>query len=131
MPSEKINEFAKTLIQQVRDPALRSCDMDCRPECQSIGAQRWRRLGVSESNQLAMTLIADCVDATMFWLLDAIDQGTLKLQFVRGDGSIVDLTSDGLGELGGWYVGSDGFCSKYSGERLSEFVQEENDDEDV
>ncbi len=126
MASQGIEEFAKILVRHVRDAAIHDCDMDCRPECGSVGAKRWRAAGITESALLARIMIPDCIDAAIFWLLDAIDQGTLKLQYIAEDGSVVDLAKEGLGELGGWYVGNDGWRQRYSEVRLNSFVRDED-----
>jgi len=65
-------------------------------------------------------LIPDCVDAALFFLLNAIDQGVLRLQFTAADGKVVDLTSAGDGELAGWYSGEGGWRSRFSAERIAD-----------
>ena len=67
-------------------------------------------------------IIPECVDAALYFLLHAIDDGMLKLQYVAADGKAVDLTSEGLSEMAGWYIGPDGWRSMYSEERFNEFV---------
>jgi len=37
-------------------------------------------------------------------------------------GKVVDLNSEGLGELAGWYTGSDGWRAMYTKERLVDYV---------
>jgi hypothetical protein len=66
----------------------------------------------------ASVLIPDIVDDTVFQLLRALGQGLLKLSFTSSSGNIVDLAEDGLGELGGWYMGIPGWRSTYSEERF-------------
>ena len=117
MPRHEIEEFAKTLVEQVRDQAVSSCDINLRPEARSMTAKRWRRAGVVKNAQTEV-LIPDCVDAALFFLLNAIDQGVLRLQFTAADGNVVDLTNDGNGELAGWYSGQGGWRSRFSGERI-------------
>jgi hypothetical protein len=51
-------------------------------------------------------------------LLQAIDQGLLRLSFTSANGEIVDLAEEGLGELSGWYMGSGGWRASYSHERF-------------
>ena len=63
-------------------------------------------------------VIPDTVDETVFHLLRAIDQGLLKLSFTAANGKKVDLPTDGLGELAGWYMGSGGWRSLHSKERF-------------
>jgi len=58
------------------------------------------------------------VDETLFYLLQAIDQGVLRLSYTDESGQVVDLTEAGLGELSGWYMGSGGWRARYSQERF-------------
>ncbi|MCB9763205.1 MAG: hypothetical protein H6739_25740 [Alphaproteobacteria bacterium] len=58
------------------------------------------------------------MDETLFHLLRAIDQGVLKVQYMASDGSVVDLPSEGLGELAGCYMASGGWRAQHSRERF-------------
>jgi hypothetical protein len=119
MPNPDIEEFAKLLVQQVRDAAIRSCDRKLEAGARGPAAMRWRDL-IRQGNAEAMasTLIPDVVDDTIFHLLHALDEGRLKLSFAAADGKKVDLPEDGLGELGGWYMGIPGWRSSYSQQRF-------------
>jgi hypothetical protein len=120
MPSRQVEEFAKILVREVRDAAIRECDLARRPSAQSIRAKHWRKLGIRECESVAEAIIPDCVDTAIFYLLMAIDQEMLRLQFVTADGEVVDLNRDGFGELAGWYVGDeDGWAAMYSEQRHS------------
>lgn len=66
--------------------------------------------------------IPDVVDCVLFQLLHAIDSGELKLTFRSKSGEIVDLTEDGFSELGGWLLGSDGWCVLYSKTRWTDHI---------
>lgn len=106
MPKPEIEQFAKVLVREVRDTAIRSSDVCLRPDVTHAIAKRWRasaRAGRLES--IATVLIPDVVDQTIFQLLRAIDDGTLKLSFTDSQGRTVDLSEEGLGELAGWYSG--------------------------
>jgi hypothetical protein len=119
MPNAEIEEFAKKLVQQVRDAAIKSCDGALRPNAAYPVAKRWKgtaRDGGLES--IVGVVVPDTVDETVFHLLRAIDQGLLKLSFTAANGKKVDLPTDGLGELAGWYMGSGGWRSLYSQERF-------------
>ena len=60
----------------------------------------------------------------LFFLLKAIDDEGLKLQFVTESGEVVDLSREGLGELAGWYLmSSEGWVANYSKQRLSGFTE--------
>jgi hypothetical protein len=82
-------------------------------------AKRWAK-AASEKNpaDFARVLIPDIVDDTIFYLLQAIDQGSLRLAYTASNGKVVDLTDQGLGELSGWFAGSDGWREMYSKERF-------------
>jgi hypothetical protein len=119
MPKAEIEEFAKTLVREVRDRSIIDCDMLLRPQGNSPVAKRWRdKIKDDSSMDLAVTIIADCIDHTLANLLDAIDSGALPVSFVASNGNVVDLTKEGLGELTGWYMGSDGWIAKYSQQRF-------------
>jgi hypothetical protein len=119
VPNLEIEEFAKTLVQQVRDAAIKSCDGALQPNAAYPVAKRWKEAGLGGNlESIASVVIADTVDETVFHLLRAIDQGLLKLSFTASNGKEVDLPVDGLSELAGWYVGSGGWRALYSKERF-------------
>jgi len=121
MPSPEINEFAKTLVQQVRDAAIQSSDRVLRPDVKHIIAKRWRQAatgGHAQLDPVATVLIPDIVDDTIFHLLHAIDQGMLKISFTASNGKVINLPEDGLSELAGWYMGGGGWRAMYSSERF-------------
>jgi len=118
MRSPEIEEFAKTLVRQVRDEAVRSRDR-LLTQTENPVSKRWKeaaRDGNLES--IAGVLIPDIVDETLFYLLRAIDQKLLQLTFTASNGRTTNLSTDGLGELGGWYMGSPGWRLMYSEERF-------------
>jgi hypothetical protein len=121
MLTPELQEFAKILVQQVRDTAVRSCDANLRPDVTHVVAKRWKA-AERDSNveSIASVLVPDIVDETVSQLLRAIDQGLLKLSFSASNGKTVDLPSDGLGELSGWYMGSSGWRATYSNQRFSD-----------
>jgi hypothetical protein len=107
MPVPPIEEFGKLLVQQVRDQAIRACDQEVSATSRSPVAVRWREaMGDRVDPEVLRTVIPDCVDETVFWLLQAIDQGVLRLSYTDAAGNQVDLAEAGLGELAGWYSGS-------------------------
>ncbi|MCA9242677.1 MAG: hypothetical protein KDA32_01885 [Phycisphaerales bacterium] len=82
-------------------------------------ADRWREaIANRRAEELVGILIPDIVDQTIFALLHAIDDGALSLSFSASNGATVDLNAEGLGELSGWYIGSEGWREKYSSERF-------------
>ncbi|KAB2964108.1 MAG: hypothetical protein F9K16_05090 [Thermoanaerobaculia bacterium] len=114
MPTSGIEEFARLLVQNVRDSAIRSCEILTDPEARSPAALRWRAAGVRPEK--AKVVIPDVVDEAVFCLLNAVDQGLLKVKFMTGAGREVDLTEEGSGELAGWYMGSGGWRAMFSEE---------------
>jgi hypothetical protein len=133
MSNPEILEFAKILVHQVRDAAIRSSDNRASAKANHIIAQRWRKTAAGHENldSIAKVLIPDIVDDTLFHLLRAIDQELLQLSFTASDGKTVDLPEDGYGELGGWYLGS--WREMYSKERfvddVSDLKREKQSDE--
>lgn len=115
MPIAEIEEFARTLVREVRDASIGNCDGFTEELASSPAAARWRRLGAAAAD--VRVAIPDVVDEAVFSLLHAIDQGTLRLRFVSSGGREIDLTEQGLGELAGWYMGSGGWRAMYSKER--------------
>jgi len=117
----EIEEFARTLVRFVRDAAVQSGDRALLPTARSPVAKRWAKAANEEApTDLARVLIPDVVDETIFYLLQAIDQGSLRIAYAAANGKVVDLTAEGLGELSGWFMGSDGWRAKYSKERFTD-----------
>jgi hypothetical protein len=119
MPKQEIEEFARKLIYEVRDKAIRSCDNILDPEAKGVVAKRWRaEFGKDSCFEFGKTIIPDCVDNVVFHLLNAIDSGLLPLTFTAADGSSHDLVSAGEGEMAGWYMASGEWRARYSGQRF-------------
>jgi hypothetical protein len=118
MPKSEIEEFAKLLMTEVRDKSIASCDGDLKPDAKGPVAKRWHSLLDSSTGaKLAETIITDCVDETLFQLLQAVDSGVLQLSFRASNGIVVNLNAEGMGELSGWYMGGE-WRTKYSQERV-------------
>jgi hypothetical protein len=117
MLQEEIFEFAKLLVQNVRDSAIKSCDNQLRAQnMKAPMAKRWRDAKNKGSmDEFAEMIISDCVDETMFYFFRAIDEGFFNLSLNTPNGKIIDLTTEGLGELSGWYAGE--WRHEYSKER--------------
>jgi hypothetical protein len=119
MPKSEIEEFAKLLVREVRDRTIVSCDAQLQAQSNSPTARRWREnLKDASSKALAMSMIPDCVDDALFHLLHAIDTGALRLSFTATNGTVVDLSSEGMAELAGWFMGSDAWRANYSQQRF-------------
>lgn len=115
----EIEEFGKLLVHNVRDRAIASCRSYLDLDNNTLIAKRWRnnQVGNLDSTLNVEAVISDCVDEAIFFLLNSIDQETLPLLIDMGNRT-VDLVKDGLGELGGCYVGTDGWREKFSKERV-------------
>ena len=119
MPSPEIEEFARILIQQVRDTAIRSNDCVLRPDVRHAIAERWRKAASSGGLEpIAKVLIPDVVDDTLFYLFRAIDEGFLKISYTASNGQTVNLNSAGGGELSGWIANRGAWIAQYSKERF-------------
>ncbi|NNM87188.1 MAG: hypothetical protein HKL95_01580 [Phycisphaerae bacterium] len=119
MAAPEVEEFAKRLVQQVRDAAIRNCDRMLQAGGSTSIGKRWQEASSRTPEQFAKVLIPDIVDETVANLLIAIDQGLLRLSFTASAGKSVDLTTVAMetGEMSGLYQGGDGWCEKYSKER--------------
>lgn len=113
----EIDDFAQLLIRQVRDLAIRSCDVQLHAKNLNAPiAKRWNGAkNKGDIEEMAEMIIADTVDDTIFYLLHAIDEGVLNLSFNSIDGKVINLTKEGSQELAGWFIGE--WRTKYSEQR--------------
>src|ERR1051326_2104167 len=119
MPTPVVEEFARILVERVRDASIQNCDTIFHSPGSARIIQRWRAARARSAEELANVLIPDIVDETIANLLIAIDQELLRLSFSASDGSSVDLTdvAKSSGELSGWYGGPEGWRTKYTSQR--------------
>ena len=124
---EEVIEFAKLLIQNVRDLAIKSGDVQLHTNnLNSPIAKRWHDAKINgEIERLQEMIISDSIDNTIFYFLHAIDEGLLNLSFKPLNGKEVNLSTDGLGELSGWYMGE--WRSKYTAERCFDDLTNNNE----
>ena len=120
--SLEIEEFAKLLVEWVRDATIRINDTilprALSGEHATPSSRRWKEAADSGSPEaFAKVLIADIVDDTIAHLLGAIDQDVLRLSFTATNGKSIDLATETDG-LSGWYGGGGGWCEKYTKERF-------------
>jgi hypothetical protein len=119
MPTSGVDEFGRTLVQKVRDAAIRSCDRQLDPSSRAPVAKRWAEVVTTMTPpEIARTVAADSVDEALFYLLQAIDQGVLRLSYTNHQGEVIDLAEAGLGEISGWYMGSGGWRAQFSEQRF-------------
>ncbi len=116
MPGDVVEDFGRSIVENVRDRTIASCRTRLQADSQHARSRKWRKLAeAGDSDALLQAVIPDVVDETLFYLLDAIDHGRLRLAAYDQDGKTVDLYEAGLSELGGWYVGGD-WPKRYSKE---------------
>ncbi|MBK9260322.1 MAG: hypothetical protein IPM54_10845 [Polyangiaceae bacterium] len=117
MSTDAVEEFGERLVRHVRDEAIQLCDLRLHPDRQSTIAKRWRAAAATIGGE--GMVIPDYVDTTAFEVLREIDdQERLHLSFTTKNGETVDLLVEGGGELGGWYLGTPGWRTWYSNERI-------------
>lgn len=119
MSNPKVEEFAALLVEHVRDRAIRACDARVSPGATSPMARRWRAL--QQQGVDIPPLVPDMVDSAISCLLAAIDEGLLELEWEDERGARVDLTTEGEGEMCGWYGGSESWRSMYAKERYVDY----------
>ena len=123
MHDPNISSFAEALVRLVRDRAIRNCDARLNPGTRSPIGKHWlAALNGKNPKTIGDIIIPDCVDEVIFCLLNAIDEGGLKLAYVSQNGKIVDLSEGGLGELAGWYMGADNWRDKFSSQRTNNYL---------
>ena len=111
----EIEEFAKILVESVRDAAIRSNDSVF------VGkhaiAKRWKEAAATSGSpeEFAKVIIPDIVDSTIAHLLGAIDQELLRLCFTAANAKSIDLATESDG-LSGLYGAE--WCEKYTKERF-------------
>jgi hypothetical protein len=120
----ELEEFAELLMRHVRDYAIQMADINARPDARGPTARRWRAADVRG----AETIIPDVVDNAIFALLHAIDEGDLRLEFISKDGARINLEEDGMAELAGEFIGSDGWRARYSRERFVDDLADPTND---
>src|SRR5262249_11892159 len=114
--AQEIEEFAKVLVQEVRDSAIESSDRALN-EDHAIG-RRWRTAANGSPEAFARVLVPDVVDGVIFYLLHAIDNGILNISFTASNGRTSPLSGPGTEELAGSYMMTGGFRAKYAKERF-------------
>ena len=72
MQQEDLEEFAKLLMQWVRDPSVRSCDSSLLPEARDPVSSRWRAAAQGGSTPPGV-VIPDCVDVSGTLICVSVD----------------------------------------------------------
>ena len=117
----ELARFARLLMTLVRDCAITECDRLARGEISGPSGERWRQVIAEQSARDALLeLIPEIVDATLFELLDRIDNGDLPLAWQAEDGSTAGLRELGGWEMAGWLAGGD-WPKGYSEQRFHDY----------
>ena len=111
----EIEEFAKILVEWVRDAAIRSCDLTFRSN--GVTGKRWKETAVSSGSPeaFAKVIIPDIVDDTIAHFLAQSTRRCYAFSFTAANGKSVDLATETDG-LSGLYGGE--WCKKYTKERF-------------
>src|SRR5882724_4050047 len=139
MPNPTVEEFAKMLVEQVRDAAIQSSDrrinvalgtlVSGRAEEKGSLVQRWANAAADGNlKSIAAVLIPDIIDDTIFHVLRAIDEERFDCFFKGSNGAVVHLPKDASDEMGGSYMGEWRYC--YSKERVMDDYSDLNLDFD-
>jgi len=116
--SVELEEFAATLMREVRDRAIDECDH--RLHSESPAGRRWQEAAAKGTEELAKVLVTECIDQAIFQLLYAIDDGRFHLTYTSSAGATFDLAEEGLGELAGW---SSEWRATYSRQRFIDYLE--------
>lgn len=117
MTKDEISQIAKLFVLNIRDMAIKSCDIQLTTKnLNSPTARRWReKKGSGDIEEYEKMLVADSIDEAIFFLFQSIDNGMLNITLNLPNGRNIDLTKEGHGELAGYYIGE--WRSDYSEER--------------
>ncbi len=120
---DPMNEFTRKLVELVRDRSIRNCDATLLPHIGGQEAEKWKSLiAGGDTHALVQRVIADTVDTTISQLLSVIDSGEFKLAYHAESGKLIDLEVEGLGEMVGWYLGTESWRHQYSQERFNDYT---------
>ncbi|WP_152616578.1 hypothetical protein [Sphingomonas sp. ERG5] len=120
MSEAEVDEFAENLIKTVRDRAINSFDGILEKNMRSETTRRYVQEFGEKLESSIFNVIPDVVDTTIFYLLNAIDNGDLRLLYKNAEGEVVDLDAKGFGEMAGRYVEEDaeGWRQRFSRSRI-------------
>jgi len=94
------------------------------PETKSPIGKRWAEaMRRGDPRELSELVVPDCIDEAIFCLLNAIDEGAIQLSYIAPNGEVTNLTTDGRGELAGWYSGPDSWSERYSSEVVNDYFK--------
>jgi hypothetical protein len=115
----ELRRFAELLMRLVRDKAIAACDARAAKRMGGPIGRFWQQHTADDrAREAVQALVPEIVDAVLFRLLTALDQGDLPLAWQREDGSWADLYEIGGAELAGWFIAGDGWRARYSSQRF-------------
>lgn len=120
----EIELFGKALMTVVRDESIRDCDRALSVGAVDPRALRWQAARASGKLLDLEAFIPEIVDIVVFNLLDAIDNGSLRLAYTSAeeDDNFADLNVLASEELGGDLKAEvcaiDGWRDRYAQERF-------------
>jgi hypothetical protein len=118
----ELDEFARQLMQVVRDRAVVACDALIAAAIAGPQGDNWRRVGQPASEAL-QALMPDVVDQVLFELLSAIDSGKLPMSWRDSSGAQQDVEDLGSSETAGWLMmGAGGWRDRYSMQRFNDYT---------
>lgn len=126
MPEPAVNEFARKVIQLVRDYAIEAADVMARQDEQGrLNDERWQAAAkTGDVATLLHAVIPDVVDHAAFYLFHAIDNEEIQLVYRADDGTSVELSRAGWGELAGELMGTPGLRHAYATQRFTDYFPE-------
>lgn len=118
----EIEEFAKKLVEYVRDESIIACENELKRDALSPRSKRWwKKINEGKVELFAREIIPDVVDETIFCLLNSLDHGLIELDYISSSENRIDLMNEGQGEMAGWFLGGrDGWRKKYSQQRIND-----------
>lgn len=110
-----LDEFAKKLIEKVRDETIAGCESTLKnPYSRSPMRLKLNDFDQACVDKVLELVIPKIIDKTIFNLLQSIEGGDIRLVYVSDEGVSCDLEEEGTGELAGWLYGDDGWIASYS-----------------
>ncbi len=107
MNEEKLNEFAKKIVNNIRDQAIEECDANLSfTNLDNPITKRWYdAMQKGDFKEFAKNIIADAVDSALFHVLHSVDYEDFDIAY-KIDDVKYELGKEYSGELAGYYMGS-------------------------
>jgi len=103
-----LDGFAQTMMRSVRDRSIDEMDLFNSGRMEQSVPTLWSHVATTPEIREALTqLIPQIVDTAIYFFLDAIDNGELRLAVRSRSGDYLDLMELGHGGLAGWPMGGE------------------------